>query len=75
MIRKNEALDLIAENVADLMERQKVGTRELARMSENEPMTISRLLNRHCMPTADALYRVARALSVSLDELFEKKPS
>jgi transcriptional regulator with XRE-family HTH domain len=70
VLTKTDALDVVADNLRCQMARIGIGVRELARKSENEPMTISRLMNRKNMPSADALARIAEVLGVSIDSLF-----
>ena len=70
MLTKTDALDVVADNLRCEMARAGIGVRELARKSENDPMTISRLTNRKNMPAADALARIAECLGVSIDSLF-----
>lgn len=70
VLTKDQALDTVADNLRHAMAKANVGVRELARRSANEPMTISRLMNRKGMPSADALARIAECLGVSLDSFF-----
>lgn len=74
MINKRQAITVVAKNVNRIMAEREIGVRELARASENDGMTVSRLVNRHGLPSADALKRIADALGVQIDELF-KEPS
>lgn len=67
---KEDAKILVAENVRGYMVRHGWSLRELARRSHNSPMRLSRLLRHQHMPQSDALQRIARALGVSLDDLF-----
>jgi transcriptional regulator with XRE-family HTH domain len=71
VLTKNEALVTVADNVRHAMAKTGIGVNELARIADVHPMTVSRLINRHGMPVADALARIADALSVRLDLLFE----
>jgi len=70
VLTKIDALDVVADNLRCEMAKIGIGVRELARKSDNDPMTISRLMNRKNMPSADALARIAECLGVSLDSLF-----
>ena len=70
VLTKTDALETVADNLRHAMAAAGMGVRELARKSENDPMTISRLMNRKNMPAADALARMAEVLSISLDSLF-----
>ena len=75
VITKDDALETLATNLGLIMAAKGIGVRELARLSANDPMTISRLKNRACLPTVDSLLRIAESVGVSLDELFRKKTS
>ncbi|MGB1276453.1 MAG: helix-turn-helix domain-containing protein [Nannocystaceae bacterium] len=70
MIKKDEALLNVADNLSRIMESRGIGVRELARHSENDPMTVSRLVRKIHMPSADSLYRIAQYLNIKLDALF-----
>jgi transcriptional regulator with XRE-family HTH domain len=70
VLTKTDALDVVADNLRCEMAKAGIGVRELARKSDNEPMTVSRLMNRKNMPSADALARIAEVLGVSIDSLF-----
>lgn len=70
MIHKTEASEYAKENLRRLMDERGVGVRELARLSENEPMAVSRILNHGRLPAVDCLLRISEALSVSINELF-----
>lgn len=72
MISKNDALRTVSDNVRSLMDERGWSVRELARQSENDPMTISRLCRATNMPTADAIFRIAEAFNVTMDHLFGK---
>ena len=71
MLTRTDALDVVADRLREAMARKGFGVRELARASDNDPMTVSRLMNRKNMPAADAMARIAEALGVSLDSFFE----
>jgi transcriptional regulator with XRE-family HTH domain len=71
VLTKTDALDVVADNLRCQMAKAGIGVRELARKSDNDPMTISRLMNRKNMPAADALARIAECLGVSIDSLFQ----
>jgi transcriptional regulator with XRE-family HTH domain len=70
VLTKTDALEIVADNLRCEMAKAGIGVRELARKSDNDPMTISRLMNRKNMPSADALARIAESLAVSMDSLF-----
>ena len=71
VLTKQDALTVVSDNLRHAMAARGISLRELARLSDNEPMTISRLINRRNMPAADALARMAEALKISLDSLFD----
>ncbi len=71
VITKRQAITVVGRNVKRIMDEKGMGVRELARASENDGMTVSRLINRHGLPSADALKRIADALAVPIDELFK----
>lgn len=72
-VTKDEALEVIARNVKRLMDAQDVGVRQLARDADANHMTVSRLVNGLGLPSPDALYRMAKCLGVTVDDLFRKK--
>lgn len=71
MLTRDDALDVVADRLREVMARKGLGVRELARASGNDPMTVSRLMNRKNMPAADAMARIAEALGVTLDSFFQ----
>lgn len=71
MLTRTDALDVVADRLREAMAAKGIGVRELARASGNDPMTISRLMNRRNMPAADAMARIAEALGMSLDSFFQ----
>lgn len=70
MISKQQLLHSVSENVRRLMAERELGVRQLARETDTQPMTISRLVNAKCMPGADTLYRIALVFDVYVDDLF-----
>jgi transcriptional regulator with XRE-family HTH domain len=71
VLTKIDALSVVSANLRHAMARANVGVRELARRSDNEAMTVSRIVNGRNMPAADALARMAEVLEISLDSLFD----
>jgi transcriptional regulator with XRE-family HTH domain len=71
VLTRTDALDVVADRLREAMAANGIGVRELARASGNDPMTISRLMNRRNMPAADAMARIAEALGMSLDSFFQ----
>ena len=72
VIKKSEAAEYAKVNIKKKMDSEGLGVRELARMSENSAMTISRIVSNGKLPSVDCLLRIAKALGVTLDELFKK---
>lgn len=70
VISKRQATLIVARNLKRIMDEKGVGIRQLGRDSENPTMTVSRLVNRHGLPSVDALKRMADALGVQVDEFF-----
>jgi transcriptional regulator with XRE-family HTH domain len=71
VLTKQDALTVVSDNLRHAMAAKRISLRELARQSDNDPMTVSRLMNRRNMPAADALARMAEVLEISLDSLFD----
>ena len=72
MISKIEASENAKINLNRLMEKRGLGVRELARLSENTAMTISRIKTVGKLPSVDCLLRLVQALEISIDDLFKK---
>ena len=68
---RDQALEVVADNLRAAMARANIGVAALARASDNNPMTVSRIINRLNMPAADSLKRMADALGVTVDSLFD----
>jgi len=73
-----QAKAAIAKRLKSLLEERDLTASDLARMAGENPMYISRLLRQVISPTAGPLSRIAKALDVTIDDLFglaEKTPS
>lgn len=67
---RDQALNVVADNLRVRMAERKIGVNELAKVSENNAMTVSQTINARNMPAADKLKRMADALGVTVDSLF-----
>jgi transcriptional regulator with XRE-family HTH domain len=72
-LNRKEALKIVCQNIVSQMERTGLGICELGRMADVNAMTISRIVNAKSLPAADALFRIAAALNVSVDSLFRRQ--
>jgi transcriptional regulator with XRE-family HTH domain len=72
-VTRDEAIEVIADNVQRLMLHHNYGVRELARLSDSQPTQVSRLVNRASLPSPEVLYRMAKCLGVTVDSLFRRK--
>lgn len=75
MISKPEARAYLLVNLKKIMDKHGIGVRALAAASENDPMTVSRIINHGKMPEADKLLRIAKALGVTMEDLFKSTPT
>jgi transcriptional regulator with XRE-family HTH domain len=72
-VNRKEALKIVCRNIVAQMEQAGLGICELGRLSQVNAMTISRIVNAKSLPAADALYRIACSLNVSVDSLFQRQ--
>jgi len=72
-LNRKEALKIVCHNIVSKMEQAGLGICELGRMAYVNAMTISRIVNAKSLPAADALFRIAAALNVTVDSLFHTK--
>lgn len=75
MIDEAKAIENLAANVERLMEARGWSASELARKSEQKPMTISRILHRSHMSTVPVVASIAAAFGVSMDSLLSESPA
>lgn len=81
VIDNDTALTHVATNVRDILESRAISQRELARRTGDPVMTLNNLLSERSMPSGAILARVAEALGVKIDDLFQpprkksKKPA
>lgn len=61
----------IAENIKAVMNKKNICNRELADLTKTTEVTMSRWLSGHRMITASGLYRVAKVLGVTMENLME----
>lgn len=74
MITDEEAKDNLAANVLRLLESRQINQSELARLTGEPVMTISRVCRAQHIPLATVLARLAEALDVSIDRLLGPPP-
>lgn len=73
MISKEKMIDMLTKNLVTLMDRNKVGVRELARECQLSAMTVSRVCRGSQMPSLDVALRIADYFGVSIEDLVERK--
>ena len=66
---------MLADNIKKLMNINKITSKELATMVGVSPTHISYILNNKRDPSVELLGKIANALGVSIDEIFENKTS
>ena len=74
MIKKQQAKENVAANLQRILDDRKLEQAQLAEMTGEKPMMISRVVRGLHMPAADVLARIAEALDVSVDRLLGDPP-
>lgn len=74
MLTDDEARRYLAANLQRLMENRRINQSDLARLTKEPVMTISRAFRGENMPRASVLARIAEALDVSIDRLLGPPP-
>lgn len=72
MMSDDEVLSNLARNLTALLDERGISRGQLARMTSEDTMTISRTARGTNMPGAAVLARIAEALEVSVDWLISK---
>ncbi len=65
------AKSLISENLRAILRERGISCRELARLTGDPSMTVNDAVNGRRMPGAGLLKRMATALEVPVDDLYE----
>lgn len=74
MLTDEDAKRNLAGNLQRLMENRGINQSDLARLTGEPVMTISRAFRGENMPRASVLARIAEAMDVSIDRLLGKPP-
>lgn len=64
----------LAANIKRLLAARGISMRELARLTGESAMTISHICGETRMPGAGIVLRIAEALDVNMDRLFDEPP-
>ena len=70
-----EVLKLLIENIKRLMTVNRITSKELSEMVGVTPTHISYILNNKRDPSVELLTKIAHALGVTVEEIFEEKHS
>jgi DNA-binding XRE family transcriptional regulator len=60
-------------NLRSILNRKRITQSELAEATDTSQTMISRYITGECLPNALMLYKIARALNCSIDDLFYKE--
>ena len=74
MLTDEDAKRNLAANLQRLMENRLINQSQLARLTGEPVMTISRAFRGEHMPRASVLDRIAEAMDVSIDRLLGRPP-
>ena len=66
-----DVLEALAANISRLMAEQGVSQRKLSALTDTPLMTINGMVNGRHMPGAGLVHRVAEALGVAVETLYE----
>ena len=64
---------MLTDNIKNLLTQKRITAKELARMVEVTPTHISYILNNKRDPSIELLNKIATALDVPIEEIFEDK--
>ena len=66
---QQEWLDIFGDNLASILEEEKVSQKELSRLTGLSESTISRYINKLQMPTVRAIINISYALDWSFEDM------
>lgn len=69
MMSELEWMDIFGDNLKSLLEEQWMSQQELADATGISKSTISRYINKQCMPSVAALVNIAYALNCEIDDI------
>lgn len=69
MMSELEWMDIFGDNLRSLLEEQWMSQQELADATGISKSTISRYINKQCMPSVAALVNIAYALNCEIDDI------
>lgn len=69
MMSELEWMDIFGDNLKSLLEEQWMSQQELADVTGISKSTISRYINKQCMPSVAALVNIAYALNCEIDDI------
>ncbi len=69
MMSELEWMDIFGDNLRSLLEEQWMSQQELADVTGISKSTISRYINKQCMPSVAALVNIAYALNCEIDDI------
>lgn len=66
---QQEWLDIFGDNLASILEEEKISQKELSRLTGLSESTISRYINKLQMPTVRAIINISYALDWSFEDM------
>lgn len=66
---QQEWLDIFGDNLANILEEEKISQKELSRLTGLSESTISRYINKLQMPTVRAIINISYALDWSFEDM------
>lgn len=66
---QQEWLDVFGDNLASILEEEKISQKELSRLTGLSESTISRYINKLQMPTVRAIINISYALDWSFEDM------
>ena len=66
---QQEWLDIFGDNLASILEEEKISQRELSRLTGLSESTISKYINKLQMPTVRAIINISYALDWSFEDM------
>ena len=66
---QQEWLDIFGDNLANILEEQRISQKELSRLTGLSESTISKYINKLQMPTVRAIIHISYALNWSFEDM------
>lgn len=66
---QQEWLDIFGDNLANILEEEKISQKELSRLTGLSESTISKYINKLQMPTVRAIINISYALNWSFEDM------